>query len=103
MRSRKRKLRRMLERGDEIMMTDPVKRWNPSGVYVWTDPETGVQYLIFTATNYQGVGISITPRLNQDGSLRVEGRRNEAEMEQETLFEIGNGDCKACWNEVLKK
>lgn len=22
------------------MMTDPVKRWNPSGVYVWTDPET---------------------------------------------------------------
>jgi hypothetical protein len=39
-----------------------------SNISIWTDEETGVQYIIFH-DNYKG---GITPRLNADGSLYVE-------------------------------
>lgn len=38
-------------------------------VRIWTDPETGVQYLLYTAVGRGG----ICPRYNADGSLMVEG------------------------------
>ena len=41
-------------------------------ISVWTDPETGVQYIIYEEkTSYSGAG-GITPRLNADGTLRIE-------------------------------
>lgn len=46
----------------------------------------------------RSVGVKLDRELR-----RIEEGRNEAEMEQETLFEIGNGDCEACWNEMMKK
>ena len=36
-------------------------------VYIWTDTETGVQYLIFS----EGRAGGITPRLNADGTLYI--------------------------------
>lgn len=40
-------------------------------VYIWTDEETGVQYIIYSHKNgYGGMG-GITPRLNNDGSIYV--------------------------------
>lgn len=40
-------------------------------IYVWTDEETGVQYIIYhEKCGYAGFG-GITPRLNPDGSLYV--------------------------------
>ena len=40
-------------------------------IYVITDPDTGVQYLVFREkAYYAGMG-GITPRLNPDGSLCV--------------------------------
>mgnify|MGYP005769099755 CR=1 FL=1 len=40
-------------------------------VYIYTDPETGVEYLIFSkSAGYAGMG-GITPRLNEDGSLYI--------------------------------
>ena len=40
-------------------------------VYIYTDPETGVEYLIFSkSAGYAGMG-GITPRLNVDGSLYI--------------------------------
>ena len=42
---------------------------NPQNVYIWTDEETGVQYVIFSES-YGGIGRGgITPRLNLDGTL----------------------------------
>jgi len=46
-------------------------------VYIYTDPETGVQYLCFYCQQgYAGMG-GITPRLNSDGSLIVIDNDNE--------------------------
>ena len=40
-------------------------------MYIYTDPETGVQYICFYyKRGYAGMG-GITPRLNSDGSLMV--------------------------------
>lgn len=40
-------------------------------ISIWTDTETGVQYIIYTDTaGYCGMG-GITPRLNADGTLYV--------------------------------
>ena len=40
-------------------------------VYVWTDEETGVQYIVYSHRNgYGGMG-GITPRFNSDGSLYI--------------------------------
>ena len=38
-------------------------------VRIWTDPKTGVQYLLYTAVGRGG----ICPRYNADGSLMIEG------------------------------
>ncbi len=42
---------------------------NNETIYIWTDEETGVQYMIYRerAGIYAGLG-GITPRLNPDGS-----------------------------------
>lgn len=40
---------------------------NDHGVYAYTDPETGVNYLIFTGYNRGG----ITVRYNSDGTIMV--------------------------------
>lgn len=40
-------------------------------ISIWTDTETGVQYIVFTNTvGYCGMG-GITPRYNADGTLYV--------------------------------
>ena len=38
-----------------------------SSVHIWTDEETGVQYIIYNGYNQGG----IYPRLNADGSLHI--------------------------------
>lgn len=44
---------------------------NDKPIYIWTDKETGVQYVIYQEQHgYAGFG-GITPRLNPDGSLYV--------------------------------
>ena len=44
-------------------------------VITWVDSQTGVEYLIFEDfyinTEKAGLGISVVPRLNSDGSLRI--------------------------------
>lgn len=43
------------------------------GISIWTDAETGVQYIVYTyKSGYGGMG-GITPRLNSDGTLYIEG------------------------------
>lgn len=37
----------------------------------WVDPLTGVEYLILETMDVNSGGVSMTPRLNPDGSLRV--------------------------------
>jgi hypothetical protein len=37
-------------------------------IEIWTDEETGVQYIIYRSGGYGGVG-GITPRYNADGTL----------------------------------
>ena len=40
-------------------------------IYIWTDKDTGVQYVVYRdGSGYAGMG-GITPRLNSDGSLYV--------------------------------
>ena len=41
-------------------------------VYDYTDPETGVHYLIYSECQYKAGMGGITPRLNPDGSIMVE-------------------------------
>jgi maltose-binding protein MalE len=46
-------------------------------ISIWTDDETGVQYIIYShGQDYQGMG-GITPRLNADGSLYAENKESE--------------------------
>lgn len=40
-------------------------------IYIWTDDETGVQYVIYREKTYNAGHGGITPRLNPDGSLYV--------------------------------
>lgn len=41
-------------------------------IYFWTDPETGVQYVVYREkVAYAGLA-GITPRLNADGSLMID-------------------------------
>lgn len=40
-------------------------------IYIWTDEETGVQYVIYREKLYNAGFGGITPRLNQDGSLYI--------------------------------
>lgn len=39
-----------------------------SSVYIWTDKETGVQYIVYVGHRKGG----ICPRLNADGSLHID-------------------------------
>ena len=41
-------------------------------IYDYTDPETGVHYLIYSEDQYNAGMGGITPRLNPDGSTMVE-------------------------------
>ena len=41
-----------------------------SHFFIWTDSETGVQYIVYTRPRIDAGG-GITPRLNADGSLCV--------------------------------
>lgn len=56
----------------EMKTSQSIKETNDNRIQLWTDEETGVQYIIyhFTAPNKAGAGI--TPRLNADGSLYIE-------------------------------
>lgn len=48
-----------------------IKEKDNDVVHIWTDEETGVQYVIYRESSlngYAGFG-GITPRLNADGSL----------------------------------
>ena len=48
------------------------KDLNNYDIYVWTDEETGVQYIIYSyKSGYGGMG-GITPRLNSDGTVMIE-------------------------------
>lgn len=38
-------------------------------IYIWTDEETGVQYIVYREKRYNAGFGGITPRLNPDGSL----------------------------------
>lgn len=50
-----------------------------SHIYVWTDKETGVQYIIYSVGyGYAGMG-GITPRLNADGTLYIEKESEDTE------------------------
>ena len=46
-------------------------------VVTWVDPQTGVEYLIFedfsinSSGGGRGIGISVVPRLNTDGTMRI--------------------------------
>ena len=44
-------------------------------VITWVDPQTGVEYLIFEdfyrSIEKAGLGISVVPRLNADGTFRI--------------------------------
>lgn len=44
---------------------------NYGEVYIYTDPETGVEYLIFNKKSANAGMGGITPRLNVDGSLYI--------------------------------
>lgn len=44
-------------------------------VYDYTDPETGVHYLIYSEHQYSSGMGGITPRLNPDGSTMVEEKK----------------------------
>lgn len=48
-------------------------------VYDYTDPETGVHYLIYSEDQYNAGMGGITPRLNPDGSTMVEKRKRRIE------------------------
>lgn len=49
-------------------------------VYDYTDPETGVHYLIYSEDQYHAGMGGITPRLNPDGSIMVEKRKRGIEQ-----------------------
>lgn len=49
--------------------TEPKSKSSSEDMFIWTDEETGVQYIIYSNVNgYSGMG-GITPRLNADGTL----------------------------------
>ena len=59
-----------IETSDEIQKTT-LAETRDKDICVWTDTETGVQYIIYRDTSgYCGMG-GITPRLNADGTLCV--------------------------------
>lgn len=55
--------------GCEIDTPWHLQREPDNGFSVWTDEETGVQYIIYQYRNSSGGLGGITPRLNPDGTL----------------------------------
>ena len=50
-------------------------RYQSKNIFIWTDEETGVQYIVYSDKDgYGGMG-GITPRLNADGTLYTEGEK----------------------------
>ena len=50
-----------------------IENTDDKNISIWTDAETGVQYIVYTyKAGYGGMG-GITPRLNSDGTLYIEG------------------------------
>ncbi len=50
-----------------------------SKILIWTDEETGVQYIVYRdKAGYGGMG-GITPRLNADGTLYIEEESEDTE------------------------
>lgn len=45
---------------------------NNKNISIWTDAETGVQYIVYTYRTSRGGMGGITPRLNSDGTLYIE-------------------------------
>jgi hypothetical protein len=59
-------------------------------IEIWTDKETGVQYVIYDKSGgYSGMG-GITPRFNTDGTLYVVSTEN-------------NEHCEHCGQALLRK
>lgn len=55
--------------------SEVTRKTDNKAISVWTDTETGVQYIIYCyAGGYSGMG-GITPRLNADGTLYIEGEQ----------------------------
>ena len=44
---------------------------NNADIFIWTDEETGVQYVVYGELHGQSGAGGITPRLNADGTLYV--------------------------------
>ncbi len=44
---------------------------NDETIYIWTDPETGVQYIVYREKTMNAGFGGITPRLNPDGTICV--------------------------------
>lgn len=48
--------------------TQHLDEMEDDSIHIWTDNETGVQYLIVYKVHRWGVGLDITVRLNADGT-----------------------------------
>ena len=58
-------------------LNENITQTSDTDIRIWTDEETGVQYVIYChAAGYKGMG-GITPRLNSDGSLYMESEVTE--------------------------
>lgn len=56
-----------------------IKQPENENIEIWTDPETGVQYIIYDRkAGYGGMG-GITPRLNADGTPYIVAEKGGAE------------------------
>lgn len=63
----------------ESETTDTIKQKSTEDIRIWTDEETGVQYIVYCDTaGYCGMG-GITPRLNADGTLYISTEKGGAE------------------------
>ena len=65
----------IIENGIHVPSKDKEALYENYRIRDWVDPLTGVEYLIIE-TKYSGTedgsgGVSMTPRLNPDGTLRV--------------------------------
>lgn len=56
-------------------------------IYIWTDEETGVQYIIYREKLYNAGFGGITPRLNSDGSLYIADTEDTTQQEAENGLE----------------
>ena len=58
----------------DVEISQSLPEFEGNGVqnmFVWTDEETGVQYIVYNEKRYNAGFGGITPRLNADGSLCV--------------------------------